>query len=86
MCLIQITYSKEFMIFQALNPFYVFQLYTSIIWVVQDYLMYTAAVVLLATISIGVTVYETRKVIHHITKKTIILLYSNIFILNMQIT
>lgn len=47
---------------QALNPFYIFQAFTCIIWFLQEYWMYTSLVMLFSVLSVGMTVYETRKV------------------------
>ena len=48
--------------YEALNPFYMFQLYTSIIWMIQLYWMFTTAIIIMSMTSIAVTIWETRRV------------------------
>ncbi|XP_053164452.1 probable cation-transporting ATPase 13A5 isoform X2 [Hemicordylus capensis] len=46
---------------EILNPFYVFQAFTLSLWLIQGYIEYSIAIILLSIISIGLTVYDLRK-------------------------
>jgi len=46
---------------EVLSPFYVFQLFSVVIWIFDSYLIYSAIIVFLSAISIGTTLYETRQ-------------------------
>ena len=47
---------------QIVNPFYVFQIFSIILWCFDDYYIYAACILLISLISLGVELYETRKV------------------------
>lgn len=47
---------------QVANPFYLFQFYTIVVWMAQEYWDYSAIVILTTIISVGFAVHETRKV------------------------
>ncbi|XP_022255273.1 probable cation-transporting ATPase 13A3 isoform X2 [Limulus polyphemus] len=50
------------LIFQEIgSPFYMYQIFIVIVWMVQVYYQFSVCVVLLSTISITATVWETRK-------------------------
>ncbi len=49
--------------FQALNPFYLFQAYTVILWSVQLYWKYAIVIALTSVVSVAASVFETRRVI-----------------------
>ncbi|XP_062987808.1 probable cation-transporting ATPase 13A5 [Elgaria multicarinata webbii] len=46
---------------EILNPFYVFQAFTLILWLTQGYLEYSIAIIILSIISIALTVYDLRQ-------------------------
>ncbi|XP_066477684.1 probable cation-transporting ATPase 13A5 [Tiliqua scincoides] len=46
---------------EILNPFYVFQAFTLILWLSQGYIEYSVAIIILSIISIGLTVYDLRQ-------------------------
>ncbi|ESN93246.1 hypothetical protein HELRODRAFT_89193 [Helobdella robusta] len=45
---------------EALNPFYVFQLFSIILWYADDYEFYASCIVITCIISLGVSVRQTR--------------------------
>lgn len=45
-----------------LNPFYIFQVFSIVLWVCDAYYYYAACIFLISTISLGLSLYETRKV------------------------
>uniref|UniRef100_A0A8B9MYW8 Polyamine-transporting ATPase 13A2 n=1 Tax=Accipiter nisus TaxID=211598 RepID=A0A8B9MYW8_9AVES len=47
--------------FQVLNPFYIFQVFSIVLWVCDAYYYYAACIFLISTISLGLSLYETRK-------------------------
>ncbi|KAL7991174.1 hypothetical protein Chor_012829 [Crotalus horridus] len=46
---------------EILNPFYVFQAFTLILWYTQGYMVYSSAIIILSVISIGLTIYDLRQ-------------------------
>uniref|UniRef100_A0A803SMU4 Cation-transporting ATPase n=1 Tax=Anolis carolinensis TaxID=28377 RepID=A0A803SMU4_ANOCA len=46
---------------QVLNPFYVFQLFSVCLWLSEDYIEYSVAIILMSLLSISLTVYDLRK-------------------------
>ncbi|XP_063001500.1 polyamine-transporting ATPase 13A2 isoform X2 [Elgaria multicarinata webbii] len=46
---------------EVLNPFYVFQLFSITLWMCEEYYYYAACILLISTVSIGISLYETRK-------------------------
>lgn len=47
---------------QVLNPFYVFQVFSVILWFNDEYYYYAACILLISIISLSVQIYETRTV------------------------
>ena len=47
---------------EVLNPFYVFQLASVVLWSLDNYIYYAACIALISLGSIGLSLYETRKV------------------------
>ncbi|KAL8188329.1 UNVERIFIED_CONTAM: hypothetical protein K2H54_065675, partial [Gekko kuhli] len=45
----------------VLNPFYVFQLFSVCLWLAEEYIEYSVAIVLMSLLSIALTVYDLRK-------------------------
>uniref|UniRef100_A0A674K7Q5 ATPase cation transporting 13A2 n=1 Tax=Terrapene triunguis TaxID=2587831 RepID=A0A674K7Q5_9SAUR len=50
-----------FLSFQVLNPFYIFQVFSIILWLCDAYYYYAACIFVISAISIGLSLYETRK-------------------------
>ncbi|XP_065141873.1 polyamine-transporting ATPase 13A2 isoform X1 [Paramisgurnus dabryanus] len=46
---------------EVLNPFYIFQLFSIILWMSDKYYYYAACIVIISLISIAVSLYEIRK-------------------------
>ncbi|XP_053246859.1 probable cation-transporting ATPase 13A5 isoform X2 [Podarcis raffonei] len=46
---------------EILNPFYIFQTFTLTLWLVQGYIEYSIAIIILSVISIALTVYDLRQ-------------------------
>ncbi|XP_077434192.1 polyamine-transporting ATPase 13A2 [Vanacampus margaritifer] len=51
----------KLLIEEVLNPFYVFQLFSLVLWTIDDYYAYSASIFLISLISIGISLYEIRK-------------------------
>ncbi|KAK2177445.1 hypothetical protein NP493_592g01064 [Ridgeia piscesae] len=54
------SYSRLF-VEEVLNPFYIFQICSVILWSLDDYYIYASCIVLISGISLAVSLYETRK-------------------------
>ena len=48
--------------FQALNPFYLFQAYTVILWSIQMYWKFAVIIAITSVLSVTASVWETRRV------------------------
>ncbi|XP_023796049.1 cation-transporting ATPase 13A2 [Cyanistes caeruleus] len=46
---------------EVLNPFYLFQVLSMVLWVCDAYYYYAACIFLISTFSLGLSLYETRK-------------------------
>uniref|UniRef100_A0A8C3GUU5 Polyamine-transporting ATPase 13A2 n=2 Tax=Corvus moneduloides TaxID=1196302 RepID=A0A8C3GUU5_CORMO len=46
---------------EVLNPFYIFQVLSMVLWVCDAYYYYAACIFLISTFSLGLSLYETRK-------------------------
>ncbi|KFV62399.1 putative cation-transporting ATPase 13A2, partial [Dryobates pubescens] len=46
---------------EVLNPFYIFQVFSIVLWVCDAYYYYAACIFFISTISLGLSLYETRK-------------------------
>ncbi|KAK7082436.1 hypothetical protein SK128_023001 [Halocaridina rubra] len=51
----------QLLIQQAVNPFYIFQAYTIVLWCIQEYFLFSGCILGLSIISITAMVWETRK-------------------------
>lgn len=49
---------------QVLNPFYIFQLFSVLLWSAEDYYYYASAIVFMSVISTATSLYTIRKVSH----------------------
>jgi len=48
---------------QALNPFYIFQLFSCGLWIGDEYYYYAACIIVVSCVSLAVQIYQTRSVI-----------------------
>ncbi|NWT13583.1 AT132 ATPase, partial [Vireo altiloquus] len=46
---------------EVLNPFYIFQVLSMVLWVCDAYYYYAACIFLISSFSLGISLYETRK-------------------------
>nr|XP_057940919.1 cation-transporting ATPase 13A2 isoform X2 [Doryrhamphus excisus] len=46
---------------EVLNPFYIFQIFSIILWLFDEYYFYAACILLVSMLSIGISLYEIRK-------------------------
>ncbi|XP_071805048.1 polyamine-transporting ATPase 13A3-like [Asterias amurensis] len=46
---------------EVLNPFYVFQIFSVCVWMVDEYYIYSGCIILMSFISIALSLYTTRK-------------------------
>ncbi|XP_076828883.1 polyamine-transporting ATPase 13A3-like isoform X2 [Brachyhypopomus gauderio] len=46
---------------EVLNPFYVFQLFSVVLWIVELYLYYAAAILIMSIVSISMSLYTIKK-------------------------
>ncbi|XP_014425072.2 polyamine-transporting ATPase 13A2 isoform X2 [Pelodiscus sinensis] len=46
---------------EVLNPFYIFQAFSIVLWICDTYYYYAACIFVISAISIGLSLYETRK-------------------------
>ncbi|KAK3592581.1 hypothetical protein CHS0354_018848 [Potamilus streckersoni] len=60
---IDVHVSPIFVLFykEILTPFYVFQVFSITVWVTDEYFYYASCIFLISTISIIITIYQTRK-------------------------
>ena len=64
---------------EAANPFYVFQLFSCIMWFFDNYYYYSATIILISLISIATSMYQTRQ--HLITLRNMIAKSENVTVL-----
>lgn len=57
---IQISSTFKLIIDEVTDPFYVFQVFSVILWCTEEYYSYAGVIVLVTLISLGISVYETR--------------------------
>lgn len=50
-------------LFQVLNPFYIFQIFSIILWAIDEYYVYAACIFGISAISIAISLYQTKKVL-----------------------
>ncbi len=58
---VQVKSYWKLLIGEVLNPFYIFQLFSVILWSFDYYYYYASCVVIISLISIALSLYETRK-------------------------
>ncbi|VEN47095.1 unnamed protein product [Callosobruchus maculatus] len=49
------------LVLEALTPFYIFQMCSLVIWLVEDYIYYTVAIMIMSAVGITTSVIQTRK-------------------------
>ena len=47
---------------QILNPFYIFEIFSVALWFAEQYTSYATCIVIILIISLGVSLYATKKV------------------------
>ena len=52
-------------VLQVLTPFYIFQIASIILWLFDEYYYYAGCIFVVSALSIGVSLYETKKVRIH---------------------
>jgi cation-transporting ATPase 13A3/4/5 len=71
----------KLLIDEVLSPFYIFQLFSIIIWCFDDYMVYSGIILFLSSISIGTTLYETKQTMNKIKEmaefKSYVFVYRN---------
>jgi len=50
---------------QALNPFYIFQLFSCALWYGDEYYYYASCIIVVSCVSLAVQIYQTRSVFAH---------------------
>ena len=58
---------------QALNPFYMFQLFSCALWYGDEYYYYASCIIVVSCVSLAVQIYQTRSVC-----LSILILYSSL--------
>ncbi|MGH0149125.1 UNVERIFIED_CONTAM: hypothetical protein FKN15_015063 [Acipenser sinensis] len=56
---------SEYQPVQVLNPFYIFQLFSVILWSADEYYYYAMAIVIMSVISIATSLYTIKKTVVH---------------------
>nr|XP_020637678.1 probable cation-transporting ATPase 13A2 isoform X3 [Pogona vitticeps] len=46
---------------EILNPFYIFQIFSIILWLCEEYYSYASCILVISAFSIGISLYQTRK-------------------------
>uniref|UniRef100_UPI00398F33FC polyamine-transporting ATPase 13A2 isoform X2 n=1 Tax=Pristiophorus japonicus TaxID=55135 RepID=UPI00398F33FC len=46
---------------EVLNPFYIFQIFSIILWITEEYYYYAGCILFISVISIGISLYQTHK-------------------------
>ncbi|XP_029642002.1 probable cation-transporting ATPase 13A3 [Octopus sinensis] len=46
---------------EILSPFYVFQLFSIILWMIDEYVYYASSILIISVVSISTAIYQTRK-------------------------
>ncbi|XP_064645637.1 polyamine-transporting ATPase 13A3-like [Lineus longissimus] len=46
---------------ESMNPYYIFQIYSVAVWLAQQYILYSVALIFMSALAIGINVYQTRK-------------------------
>ncbi|KZS08802.1 putative Cation-transporting ATPase 13A2 [Daphnia magna] len=46
---------------EVLNPFYLFEIFSCVVWTVDDYIYYAACIFVVSIVSVGIALYEIRR-------------------------
>lgn len=55
---------KTLLFLEVLNPFYVFQIFSVILWFTYDYYYYACVILLMSIFGISMSIIQTKKVSH----------------------
>lgn len=47
---------------EVLNPFYLFEIFSCVVWTVDEYTLYAGCIFIVSIISVGIALYEIRTV------------------------
>jgi len=47
---------------EVLNPFYLFEIFSCVVWTVDEYIIYAGCIFVVSIVSVAVALYEIRKV------------------------
>lgn len=50
------------LVLEALTPFYIFQVFSLVVWLLEDYYLYAIAIIVMSVFGIGSSIIQTRKV------------------------
>lgn len=70
---------------QVFHPFYIFQVCTVILWMLDSYEVYASAIIFITVVSICITVYETHKVFFPFSVLFLILWFHSFFMLALSV-
>lgn len=59
----------QLLVLEVLNPFYIFQVASIIIWCLIEYYTYSAAIALMSAAGIVITIVQTRQVIRSLNEQ-----------------
>lgn len=54
---------QELLILEVLNPFYIFQVVSVLIWIMIEYYYFAGAIVVMSAAGITISIMQTRKVL-----------------------
>eukprot|EP00057_Strongylocentrotus_purpuratus_P023454 XP_011677928.1 PREDICTED: probable cation-transporting ATPase W08D2.5 [Strongylocentrotus purpuratus] len=60
MILVRVKSIPLLLIQEILNPFYIFQIFSVTVWIVDEYLYYSICIIVLSALSISISLYTTR--------------------------
>ena len=63
---VPVTSVLKLLVLEVLNPFYIFQVFSIIVWILIFYYFYATAIAIMSTTGIVITIVQTRKVIFFI--------------------
>lgn len=57
---------------EVLNPFYLFEVFSCVVWTVDEYIIYAGCIFVVSIVSVAVALYEIRKVLTFLILKSIL--------------
>lgn len=57
---------KTLLFLEVLNPFYVFQIFSVVLWFTYDYYYYACVILLMSIFGISMSIVQTKKVRDHV--------------------